>query len=356
MTKMTSRERFYRMFTHREADRIPIIDIPWAGTLRRWQQEGLPKDISWTDYFDIDAVGGFGVDITPRYPVKILEEDDRSYVETSAWGVTMRHFKAEDSTPEFIDFKVTTAEAWEECKARMLADAEDRINWTVLKNSYETCEKNGYWRQLNFWFGFDVTHSWMMGTENHLIAMYEEPELVADMYNTYLDCCIKQFDKIWDAGYRFDAIRWPDDMGYKGTTFFSNDLYRELLKPVQKRAIDWAHERGMFAHLHSCGNIMSRIDDLVEIGLDALNPLEVKAGMEPLTLKEKYGDKLALHGGINAVLWDDKEAILEEIRRCVPVLKQNGGYIFSSDHSIPNTVTLDTFKAITEEVKRVGSY
>jgi len=55
-------------------------------------------------------------------------------------------------------------------------------------------------------------------------------------------------------------------------------------------------------------------------------------------------------------LWDDKEAILEEIRRCVPVLKQNGGYIFSSDHSIPNTVTLETFRAIVEEVKRVGAY
>jgi len=356
MQKLPSRERFRRMFTHREADRIPIIDSPWAGTLRRWQREGMPAGVNWTDYFDVDAVCTFGVDITPRYPVTRLSEDDRSYVETSAWGVTMRHFKAEDSTPEFIDYKVTTADAWEECKARMLTDAEDRINWDRIKRTYEISEKNNNWRQLNFWFGFDVTHSWMMGTENHLIAMYEEPELVEDMYNTYLDCCIRQFDKIYAAGYRFDAIQWPDDMGYKGTTFFSNALYRQILKPVHKRAVDWAHERGMFAHLHSCGNIMSRIDDLVEIGLDALNPLEVKAGMEPLTLKEKYGGKLTLHGGINAVLWDDKEAILEEIRRCVPVLKQNGGYIFSSDHSIPNTVTLETFRAIVEEVKRVGAY
>lgn len=101
---------------------------------------------------------------------------------------------------------------------------------------------------------------------------------------------------------------------------------------------------------------MSRIDDLVDIGIDALNPLEVKAGMEPLKLKEQYGDKLVLHGEINAVLWDDKEAIIEEIRRCVPVLKENGGYIFSSDHSIPNSVSMENFKAIIEEVKRVGRY
>ena len=101
---------------------------------------------------------------------------------------------------------------------------------------------------------------------------------------------------------------------------------------------------------------MTRVDDLVDIEINALNPLEVKAGMDPLLLKEKYGDKLVLHGGVNAVLWDDKEAIIEEIRRVVPVLKKNGGYIFSSDHSIPNSVSLENMKAIVEEVKKVGTY
>jgi uroporphyrinogen decarboxylase len=101
---------------------------------------------------------------------------------------------------------------------------------------------------------------------------------------------------------------------------------------------------------------MSRIPDLVEIGIDALNPLEVKAGMDPVALKKQYGNILTLHGGINAVLWNDKEAILSEIDRIVPVLKENGGYIFSSDHSIPNTVSLDNFKAIINEVKKIGSY
>ena len=145
-------------------------------------------------------------------------------------------------------------------------------------------------------------------------------------------------------------------MGYKGTTFFSNALYRELLKPVHKRAVDWAHEKGIYAHLHFCGDIMTRIDDLLDVGIDALNPLEVKAGMEPLRLKRECGDRLVLHGGINAVLWNDRDAIIAEIDRMVPVLNENGGYIFSSDHSIPNSVSLENFRAIVEEVKRVGRY
>ena len=145
-------------------------------------------------------------------------------------------------------------------------------------------------------------------------------------------------------------------MGYKNSTFFSPAMYREILKPFHKKACDWAHERGIYVHLHSCGCIMDRVEDLIEIGIDALNPLEVKAGMKPLLLKEKYGDKLVFHGGINAVLWDDKEAIIEEIRKYVPKMKENGGYIFSSDHSIPNSVSLENFEAIVAEVKRLGSY
>jgi uroporphyrinogen decarboxylase len=352
---MTTYERFKRMYEHREADRIPIIDSPWAGTLRRWRREGMPEGADWRDYFDIDKTEGIGVDITPRYEVKVLEDTDRYQIVTTSWGVTLKNFKELDSTPEFIDYKVVDPEAWADAKARMTLD-DDRIPWAHLKNNYERWRAEGRWIEAGFWFGFDVTHSWMAGTETVLVALYEDPDWARDMFDTYLDRCIALFGRIWDAGYRFDAISWPDDMGYKGTTFFSKEMYREILRPVHKRAVDWAHERGIYAHLHSCGDVMSFVDDLVEIGIDCLNPLEVKAGMEPLTLKKQYGDRLALHGGINAVLWDNKDAIVSEIDRLVPVLKENGGYIFSSDHSIPNSVSLENMKAIMEEVKRAGKY
>lgn len=352
---MTSKERFLRMYQHKEADRVPIIDVPWAGTFRRWYDEGLPRDVDWTEYFDIDRTADIGCDNSPRYPAKVLEDAPDYRIYTTVWGVTQKSWKYKDSTPQFLDFKVTTPEAWKDAKARMTY-VEDRVNWAYLKQNYDRWVADGRWITGGFWFGFDVTHSWMVGTETLLVAMYEEPEWVMDMFDTYLNLDLECFNRIWDAGYHFDCISWPDDMGYKNTMFFSNQLYREVLKPFHKKAADWAHERGIYVHLHSCGDVMDRVDDLVEIGIDALNPLEVKAGMKPLYLKEKYGDKLTLHGGINAVLWDNKEAIIEEIRNTVPRLKENGGYIFSSDHSIPNSVSLDNFKAILSEVKRVGAY
>ena len=352
---MDTHERFSRVYAHQEADRIPIIDSPWSGTLRRWRQEGMPLGLDWEDHFGIDKLGCIGADISPRYEVKVLEDTPRYQIVTTPWGVTLKNFKEEDSTPQFLDYKVMDEESWAEAKARMIP-TEDRIDWAFLKENYPKWKAEGRWIRAGFWFGFDVTHSWMMGTENLLLAMMEQPELVKDMFATYLDSCIALFQKIWDAGYRFDEVSWPDDMGYKGTTFFSPAMYRELLKPYHKKAIDWAHEKGVYAHLHSCGNIMTLVPDLVEMGLDGLNPLEVKAGMDPLGLKTRYGRDLTLHGGINAVLWDDADAIIAEIDRLVPKLKEDGGYIFSSDHSIPNSVPLATMERIVARVKEAGSY
>jgi len=352
---MNTWERFKRMYEHREADRIPIVDDPWSGTIRRWHREGMPAGLDWCDYFDVDKLGVIGVDISPRLPVKVLEETDRYVIMTSSWGVTTKNFKEEDSTPEFLDFSITDADTWADAKAKMTLE-DDRIPWDMLKHNFPKWREEGRWIRAIFWFGFDVTHSWMMGTENVLIAMMEEPELIEDMFATYLDRTIKLYDRIWDAGYKFDEMFWYDDMGYKGTTFFSPALYRSLLQPYHTRAVKWAHDHGIYAQLHSCGDVHTLLPDIVATGVDALNPLEVKAGMDAIAIKKQYGDKLVLRGGINAVLWNDTEKILAEIDHKVPILKENGGFIFSSDHSIPNSVSLENMKHIIERVKQVGRY
>jgi len=352
---MNSSERIRRMYEHKEADRVPILDDPWGGTIRRWYNEGMTPGTDWTTYFDTDKIAVINVDISPRYERRVLEDTDRYYIATSEWGVTMKHFKVEDSTPEFLDYKITTPETWEEAKALMTLD-DNRIPWDLLKNNYDHWKAEGRWLRAIFWFGFDVTHSWMMGTQNTLIAMIEDPDFVEDIFDTYLNRNIALYDRIWEAGYHFDEIFFYDDMGYKGTTFFSPEMYRNLVQKYHKRAVDWAHDHGIYAQLHSCGNIMSLIPDILDTGVDALNPLEVKAGMDAIKLKKEYGDRLLLRGGINAVNWSNPEAIIAEINEKVPILKENGGFIFSSDHSIPNDVSLENMKTIMAEIKKAGSY
>jgi uroporphyrinogen decarboxylase len=352
---MTSRERFARMYAHREADRVPIIDEPWAATIERWHREGMPDDVSFVDYFGLDKVAGIGVDISPRYPVRIIEETDEYIVSTSSYGVTMRNWKHAGGVPEFLDFTIKDPETWREARARM-TPSPDRIPWEYLRTNYRRWREEGFWIEGQLWFGFDVTHSWTVGTERVLVALSEDPEWLGDIFRHFLDTNLALLEQVWDAGYTFDAVTWPDDMGYKHHQFFSVATYRRLLKPLHKRVVDWAHSRGVKVHLHSCGDVNPFVPEFVEIGIDALNPLEVKAGMDPIALKQKYGDRLVLHGGINAVLWDDLDAIEKEMRRVVPVVKQNGGYIFSSDHSVPSTVSLEGFRYIVDLAKELGSY
>jgi uroporphyrinogen decarboxylase len=355
MDRMTTRERVQRMFAHQEADRIPITDSPWGATIERWVREGMPKETSYVDYFGLDDFQAVAVDVSPRYEAKVLEETQEYVVYTSPYGVTMKSWKHAASTPEFLDFTIKTPADWRKAKARM-TPTPDRLPLEHLRKEYPKWRERGSWIQAGFWFGFDITHSWTVGTERVLMALVEEPEWMSDMFNHFLDMNIALFDQVWDAGFTFDGIGWPDDMGYKYHQFFSIETYRELLKPVHKRAIDWAHARGIKAALHSCGDIRPLVPELIDIGLDALNPLEVKAGMNPVALKKQYGRNLVFQGGINAVLWDQKEKIEAEMKRTIPVMKEHGGYIFSSDHSVPSSVSLENFRYITDLAKKLGKY
>ena len=354
--KLTSRERFLRIYQHKEADRIPILDYPWHTTIKRWQKEGMPEDADWIDYFGLDHASAIHTDSSPQFENKVIEETEDYAIYTTAWGATMKQQKKVTSTPEFLDFKIKDVASWKIAKERMVP-SRDRINWKYLQDNYrkERDEKNS-WIVGMLWFGFDITHSWNVGTETVLLAMIEDPEWCIDMFTHELDVSLALLEMVWNEGYHFDEVHWPDDMGYKNNLFFSVAKYVEMLKPLHKRVIDWAHERGVYVRLHSCGDITPLVPHFYEIGLDALNPLEVKAGVNPVELKKKFGDKMTFHGGINAVLWDNHEAITEEIKRVIPVMKENGGYIFASDHSIPDSVSFEDFKYIISLIKKLGSY
>ncbi|MBI5706558.1 MAG: hypothetical protein HZC36_06165 [Armatimonadetes bacterium] len=352
---MTTHERMTRMYSHREADRVPITDGPWAATIERWHSEGMPKDVPYDRYFDLDRFVYVGADNSPRYESKVLEETEDYLIHTTSWGATLKDWKHAGGVPEFLDFTVKDSESWERARARMTPDP-DRINWEHLKKHYKSWREEGAWISAGFWFGFDVTHSWTVGTERLLMAMIEEPEWAADMFHHFLDVHLALFQQVWDAGYTFDEITWPDDMGYKQNQFFSLNTYREILKPAHKKACDWAREKGVKVRLHSCGDIRPFIPDLLEIGVEFLNPIEVKAGMDPIWLKETYGERLGFHGGLNAVHFTEPETLWAEMRRVIPQMKKDGGYLISSDHSVPQSVSLEEFREFVRLGKELGSY
>jgi uroporphyrinogen decarboxylase len=353
--EMSTYERMKCMFEHREADRIPVIDGPWDSTIERWHTEGMPEDVDYVDFFGLDHLPSIQPDNSPRYEEKVVEETDEYIIKTTRWGVTLRNWRHAGSTPEFLDFTITDPDSWQKAKKRM-TPTRDRIDWAALKKDYPKWREQGCWVRGNLWFGFDVTHAWTIGTERALIATIENPEWLMDMFNHFLDVQMALLDQVWDAGYTFDSVRWWDDLGYKGRLFFSVDTFREILKPTQKRACDWAHAKGVKTELHSCGDVRALIPEFIDAGVDCLNPLEVKAGVDPVDVKKAHGNDLVLHGGINSLYWDDPDAMAAEMRRLLPTLKTSGGYICASDHSVPDSVSLEDFRRIVKLAKELGSY
>ena len=147
-----------------------------------------------------------------------------------------------------------------------MTPSPDRVNWQKLQVNYPEWRKQGAWIRAGLWFGFDVTHSWVVGTERVLFALMDDPEWLMDIWNHQLDVQLALYDQVWEAGYHFDEITWPDDMGYKGTQFFSVQMYRDLLQPVHKRAVDWAHAHGVKVRLHSCGDVRPFVPEFIKIG------------------------------------------------------------------------------------------
>ena len=355
MAEMTSYERIKRMYEHRDADRIPVMDSPWGSTLERWRREGMPKDADFSDYFGLDQIPSIWVDNSPRFPTKVIEETEDYIIDTTAWGATRKNWKHRGSVPETIDFLVKSPDDWKGAKARMTPD-RDRVNWDHLAANYPKWKKRGLWISATFWFGYDITHAGFIGTERVLEAMITDPEWMVDVWNHELDVAIALHDRVWEAGYHADELIWYDDMGYKLHQFFSPAMYRRLLRPVHQRACEWARAKGLRIHLHSCGDIRPFVPDYIDIGIEMLNPLEVKAGVDPIALKQQFGDKLAFHGGLNAVLYTTPEAQWAEMTRVIPAMKAHGGYIASTDHSVPDNVSLDQFRQFVELAKKLGKY
>ncbi|MBC8230975.1 hypothetical protein H8E77_15595 [bacterium] len=352
---MTSYERYQCVYNHQEPDRIPMVDGPWGTTIARWRKEGLPADVDVGTFFGFERIGSISCDNSPRFPSKMVEETDDYVIATTSWGATMKNWKRASSTPDFLDFYIKDRKTWAEAKARM-TPTEDRVNWKHLKENYHRWREQGYWIQAGAWFGYDVFASWQVGTERMLIALLDDPEWCMDMFNHALSVNLELLEMAWERGYTFDCLSFPDDLGYKNGLFFSLDVYRQVLKPVHKRACDWAHERGAKVMLHTCGNVMEIIPDLIDAGFDGINPLETKAGMDLVELKRKYGSQLVLEGGIDVRKMTKADEIEEEIRTKITAAKVGGGYIYHSDHSVPDNISFADYCRVIALVKHYGKY
>ncbi len=352
---MTDRERVLAALNLQEPDRVPIHDNPWATTIKRWHREGLPEDTTPAQYFDY-AMMGVGADLTFRFPTEVIEETDEYTIIRSADGTVSKNWKNAVSTPGRIDFLIKSRADWEEHKHR-LEWSRDRVDWQAVRQAEQQAREKGKWFHFGAAFGYDRIQA-VIGSERLLMAMAEDPEWIEEVFMAYAKILVAAAEEMIGAGIEFDGAFVYDDMGYRNAALFSPAMFWRFEFPCHKLVYDFFHSHGLKVILHSCGRVSELIPGLLEAGLDCLQPLEVKAGMDVVELKKKYGDRLAFMGGIDVRCMADPDprAIEKEIATKLPVAKQGGGYIYHSDHSVPDNVSFQQYQRVIELVHKYGTY
>lgn len=191
-----------------------------------------------------------------------------------------------------------------------------------------------------------------------LIGMVDDPDWVADMAQTYAQLTVELQKLLFEAEGYPDGIWYYEDMGYKGSPFMSPRMYRSLIMPAHIETIAYAKAHGLPVIMHSCGYVEPLLPHMIEAGIDCLQVLEVKAGMDPVKLHRLYGDRICFMGGIDvrALYSNDRAVIDRELEAKVPLMKQGYNFMLHSDHSIPSTVMYETYRYFIEKGLSLGQY
>ncbi len=198
----------------------------------------------------------------------------------------------------------------------------------------------------------------LVGQANALLWMGEEPERMGAVVHRigeyYLEMAKAELEA--GAGWLDGFVIWGD-VAYKRATFMSPGYWREHFKPWVARMVACVHARGLPVIYHGCGNVAAILPDYLEIGIDAYNPLEAKAGLDVIDLRQRYGHRLGFCGNSDITVWEqgDRAAIRREVLRKLQAAK-GGGYIFQSDHSVTSAVAGSTYDYIVGLVREYGQY
>lgn len=232
-----------------------------------------------------------------------------------------------------------------------------RVDWVSTFNRYHYEKSKSRFITYDGAVGYDKIQSYV-ATTRLLKAVILEPDWVTDMYWTDAKLVMSMYDRLAKAGLKFDGAFLYCDLGYRNGTFFSPKHYEQQLHPLFKELVRFFHSKEMPVFLHSCGRVIDLIPYFIEEGIDCLQPLEVKAGMDLLILKERYGDKITFMGGIDVRLMalDDTKLLEEEIKNKITMAKENGGYIYHSDHSVPKDVSFKNYERVINFVRKYGAY
>jgi len=296
---MTSRENYLKIYHHEIPDYVPADGpfdfIPAPG---EHGADGMPAGSTGDDWFGVNwtVTKAVGMDAgTPTPGMHVLND--------------ITEWKEKNVIPskEFLD-----AFDWEGYCHRFTQnwDREERISY--------------FWLPAGF---FERIHH-LMPFEEAIYAFYDEPELTGEFLDALLEFKLYMIKKIKEYANP-DVLIFFDDYGAANGMFFTEDIWLEFIAPRLKKVIDYAHELGFIFEMHSCGFITPLVKHLVEMNIDALQPLQALNDVR--YVKETFGHRIVIHGGITASdlvgLGVPHETVMQKAKECVDICAPGGNFI-----------------------------
>jgi uroporphyrinogen decarboxylase len=381
---MGPRDRVLAALDHREADRVPRdlagtrYSSIHAETYPRLREAlGLPEaevrivDISQglahvhddvLDRFGADvALVGTGSPTTYRREVVSDGEFERFVDE---WGVVRARPSGglyyESSTAPLagvIDASDVAAFAW--------PDPVDAGRFTGM------AERARHIREVehravfvgSFCAGVSEMHFRLRGYEDGYMDLAADPGLARRIMERVTELKLAYWGRVLDEiGDLVDIVAEADDLGAQHAPLFSPTTYRQIVKPLHAELVALIKRRSRARFfLHSCGAIADLIPDLIEIGVDCLNPVQVSAtGMETAALKARFGQDITFWGGTvdpqGTLARGTPDEVRAEVTRRIGDLKPGGGFVFASIHNIQAHVPVENILAMWQALEEAGSY
>jgi len=383
---MTSRERVLAALDHREPDRVPldlgathVTGICAIALSNLRAHLGLPAteplivdDVQQVALPEEDIMRRFGVDVRGLFPVTSnninapVVDVGESWQYTDEWGLV--HHRPKDGGLYFslvrspIPAPETTVAAIE---AHRWPIAADRARIAGLRQQAETFRAAGYPVVLKgLCAGLCEVAIRIRGMENFLVDLMLDEAVTAALLDRILRLKLEFWDMaLTGLGDVVDIVLEADDYGTQDSQLVPPERFRSIFKPRLAELFSGIKRLAPHAKLlfHSCGSVRAIIPDLIEIGVDILNPVHVAAaGMEPKALKKDFGAALCFWGGgvdTQGVLpHGTPQQVADDVRRNVEALAPGGGYVFNTVHNIQADVPPENLVAMYDTLAEVGGY
>jgi uroporphyrinogen decarboxylase len=386
---MNSRERVLLALNHKEPDQVPFdmggtvvtgIQARAYSQLREYLK--FPKkEIRIIDTLqqlaqvDDDMMDYLGVDfrnVSPRstatFEIEVKEtEDHQYYYFYDEYNIGWRMPVNGGMYYDMFDHPLSGSISLEDVDRHQLPDPIHPTRFAGLREA-SLKVLNEEKRALivgNISAGIFELYMWIRGYKDGYADWAGNQEIAQRMLHRYMDLQMAYWEKMFETldGIPIDVVQMADDMAGQNNMLISPMSYRKYLKPLHKEMFDYIHSKtGAKIFFHSCGSVRKIIPDLIDVGVDILNPVQVNAtDMDSADLKREYGQDIVFWGGgvDTQTAFDERhtpDEVRQDVRKRLEDLMPGGGFVFNTVHNIQGNVPPENIMAMWKTVQEYGKY